>query len=209
MRWLLIGCYGLALVSLSLALELKQSLYQMPRFLRMRTESEMTIECQGRPAKLSDNNWIEWYMATKYDKKIEDRIKLSNKKGVNIVGRHLFIKPLTAEHTGVYYCKLNSTWGSGTEVQVFSKWLLFSCANLLRRSKMKDTLIILQGLLLAICVAALLLRNQTLVSDKTHSTSLPSTGQDGLAIESCAGGLYEDISVYAQPEGAEAPWEQD
>ncbi|XP_029933999.1 uncharacterized protein cd79b [Myripristis murdjan] len=208
MRWLLIGCYGLALVSLSLALELKQSLYQMPRFLRMRTESEMTIECQGRPAKLSDNNWIEWYMATKYDKKIEDRIKLSNKKGVNIVGRHLFIKPLTAEHTGVYYCKLNSTWGSGTEVQVFRPT---KREDLLRRSKMKDTLIILQGLLLAICVAALLLRNQTLIKKKESIYEIPETDHiyEGLAIESCAGGLYEDISVYAQPEGAEAPWEQD
>lgn len=29
----------------------------------------------------------------------------------------------------------------------------------------------------------------------------------GLAVETCGGGLYEELSVYAQAEGAEAPWE--
>ena len=29
----------------------------------------------------------------------------------------------------------------------------------------------------------------------------------GLAIETCGGGLYEELSVYAEAEGAEAPWE--
>uniref|UniRef100_A0A3B4UDQ9 Uncharacterized protein n=1 Tax=Seriola dumerili TaxID=41447 RepID=A0A3B4UDQ9_SERDU len=30
---------------------------------------------------------------------------------------------------------------------------------------------------------------------------------EGLAIETCGGGLYEELSIYAQAEGAEAPWE--
>lgn len=36
------------------------------------------------------------------------------------------------------------------------------------------------------------------------AVSLPP---QGLTIETCGGGLYEELSVYAQPEGAEAPWE--
>ena len=31
----------------------------------------------------------------------------------------------------------------------------------------------------------------------------------GLEIEHCGGGVYEDISVYAQPEQAEAAWDQE
>lgn len=43
-------------------------------------------------------------------------------------------------------------------------------------------------------------------SQGTHVNLLISVFQ-GLAIETCGGGLYEELSAYAQPEGAEAPWE--
>lgn len=44
------------------------------------------------------------------------------------------------------------------------------------------------------------------LSQVTHVSLLMSVSQ-GLAIETCGGGLYEELSAYAQPEGAEAPWE--
>lgn len=41
--------------------------------------------------------------------------------------------------------------------------------------------------------------------EPAHFLFAPSC--QGLMVEECGGGLYEELSVYAQPEGAEAPWE--
>ncbi|XP_039643172.1 uncharacterized protein cd79b isoform X3 [Perca fluviatilis] len=104
------------------------------------------------------------------------------------------------------------------------RWLLAGCCGLalinisgsfdvtkaLYRTKMKDALIILQGLVLAVFIAALLLRKRHLQLGKRDIIyEEPETDHiyEGLAIETCGGDLYEDLCVYAQPEGAEAPWE--
>lgn len=80
----------------------------------------------------------------------------------------------------------------------------------LYRTNLKDGLIIFQGFLLAVCVAAVFLHKQDLLVQKDVEYEEPETDHiyEGLAIETCGGGdLYEELSVYAQADGAEAPWE--
>lgn len=68
---------------------------------------------------------------------------------------------------------------------------------------------ILQGLMLAACIAAYVFRKRTLSETKDSIYEEPEVDHiyEGLAIETCEGDLYEEISVYAHAEGAEAPWE--
>lgn len=41
----------------------------------------------------------------------------------------------------------------------------------------------------------------------SQSAHLLISASQGLAIETCGGGLYEELSPYTDPERAEAPWE--
>ncbi|KAG7277568.1 hypothetical protein CRUP_013886 [Coryphaenoides rupestris] len=78
------------------------------------------------------------------------------------------------------------------------------------RSKVKDVLILLQGVMLASCIAALLLRRYTLVKKEEAIYEDPQQDHiyEGLVVETCEGELYEDISGYIQTGGAEATWEK-
>uniref|UniRef100_UPI003AAAC876 B-cell antigen receptor complex-associated protein beta chain n=1 Tax=Centroberyx gerrardi TaxID=166262 RepID=UPI003AAAC876 len=207
MRWLLIGCYGLALVSLSVAVLVSQK----PRFYGVKTNQKVVICCvSSEQNKLIQ---VEWFKASNYTVKPEDRIPVQAGGQIDIL--HLMnntiiitINKVRMNDSAVYYCRMNDTWGPGTEVQVARA---VNLEQAVYRSKMKDGLIILQGLLLAICVAAPLIRNHLLMKKRDSIYEEPETDHiyEGLAIETCGGGLYEEISAYSQAGGAEAPWEQD
>ncbi|KAM8729854.1 B-cell antigen receptor complex-associated protein beta chain [Acanthopagrus schlegelii] len=213
MRWLLVGYCGLALINISVALNIIHPIRQKPRFYGLMTHKPIVVIYCLSP-KQNQSVTVEWYKVGKYDEVPENR-KLINPDGKRIVINprkmttfrsilQIFNPRIT--DTGVYFCKLNDEWGPGTEVQVTRPVLRDKA---LYRSNIKDGLIVLQGLLLAVCIAAVLLHKRTMGEKSDSIYEEPETDHiyEGLAIETCGGGLYEELSVYAQPEGAEAPWE--
>ncbi|XP_051273604.1 uncharacterized protein cd79b [Dicentrarchus labrax] len=205
MRWLLAGYCGLALISISVAQNDILVIRQTPRFCGLKTGLSLTILCQYTP---KSNQTVTWYKAAQYNEtkeKIEEGKRTKFHEVMNDAG-FLRINDLHMKDEGLYYCKINGTWGRGTAVQVVRK---VARRQTLYRSKMKDVLIVLQGLLLAVCIAAIILRKRKLLEQNDSTYEEPETDHiyEGLAIETCGGGLYEELSVYAQPEGTEAPWE--
>ncbi|CAL1599960.1 unnamed protein product [Knipowitschia caucasica] len=71
---------------------------------------------------------------------------------------------------------------------------------------MKDFLMF-QALLLAVFITAFGFPTRTLAHKEEHIYEEPDMDHihEGLAIEACGGDLYEEIPVYTQLEGAEAP----
>ncbi|TNN03280.1 hypothetical protein fugu_000309 [Takifugu bimaculatus] len=179
MSWLLAGCYGLVLMTISGALQIRQS----PRFIGVGTRHLVRIHCSGT------SGLVQWYRLNKYneDRNKAEEVKAEGRISFPSPGTQLFISALRVEDKGVYFCKVNDTWGPGTELQVFRSGNRMKAQY---RTNMKDGLIMFQALLLAVCIAALMLRKHKL----------------GLAIETCDGGLYEELSVYTRPDEAEAPW---
>ncbi|KAM7370578.1 hypothetical protein PAMP_010110 [Pampus punctatissimus] len=204
MRWLLARCCGLALINLSMALLITQK----PRFYGVRTREPLAyIYCLSSRQHLPSK--VKWYKADGDDgEKTQivagNRIKMYN---LNVTeNSKLFLTDLQIEDSGVYFCKINDTWGPGTALQVART---IDIAEAQYRTNMKDGLIIFQGLLLAVLIAALLQHKQNMLKEKDSIYEDPQTDHiyEGLEIETCGGGLYEELSVYAQAEGAEAPWE--
>ncbi|XP_071401866.1 B-cell antigen receptor complex-associated protein beta chain [Centroberyx affinis] len=210
MRWLLIGCYGLALVNLSVARQVSQK----PRFYGVKTNQKaVIIYCVG--GEKNKTAHVEWFRATDYKVKREARTPVYAGERIHIYNRtegnsnaSITLKKLRITDSAVYYCKLNNIWGPGTELQVAR---VTSLEAVVYRSQLKDGLMILQGLLLAICVAAPLLRNHLMMKKRDSIYEEPETDHiyEGLGIETCGGDLYEEISAYAQAGEAEVPWEQD
>ncbi|XP_026206436.1 B-cell antigen receptor complex-associated protein beta chain [Anabas testudineus] len=203
MHWLLAGCCGLALIHFSGALQISQR----PRFYGVRTnQKQLAIYCLVSPQHLQAN--VSWYKkAQGSDHKELVHEKTATFKTWNMIGNALIrIQNLRVEDSGVYYCKINNTLGPGTHIEVVKPT---SRENAEYRSKMKDGLIILQGLLLAVCVAAIILRKQKLLEkgDSIYEEAETDHIYEGLAIETCGGGLYEELTVYAEAEVGEAPWE--
>ncbi|KAM6898605.1 B-cell antigen receptor complex-associated protein beta chain [Lycodopsis pacificus] len=210
MCWLLAGCCGLALISISVASDPAVQITQKPRFYGVKTGRNVSIGCLSTQDLLAAK--VQWYKADTYEAlkrdKIVEEIKFKFFNG-NLRRKFIFISDVGIEDRGVYFCKLNDTWGPGTELQVVRPIAL---AQALHRTNMKDGLIILQGLVLAGCIAAVVLRRQQLLEKNDSIYEEPDTDHiyEGLAIETCGGDLYEELSVYAQAdgaEGAEAPWE--
>lgn len=90
---------------------------QYPRFIGVRSQHQVKISCLGAPGP------VQWYKLNKYD---EDRSKAKEVKaewriGIPSPGTKLHISALRLEDKGVYVCKVNDTWGPGTELQVSSK----------------------------------------------------------------------------------------
>ncbi|XP_041818110.1 B-cell antigen receptor complex-associated protein beta chain [Chelmon rostratus] len=207
MRWLLAGCCGLALINISVALDDAQLVRQRPRVYAMKTSSPVTFYCLF--SKQTLGNSVAWYKADEYGAKQRDKIKTGERiRAVDSVidGAVLNIVDIRLEDRGVYYCKINNTWGPGTALHVAKP---YSRSQALYRTQMKDALIILQGLLLAVCIAAIMLRKRKVFENTDSIYEEPETDHiyEGLTIETYGGGLYEELSVYAQADGAEAPWE--
>ncbi|XP_034074050.1 uncharacterized protein cd79b [Gymnodraco acuticeps] len=212
MCWLLAGCFGLALINISVALNPDVPISQKPRFYGVNAGRNVSIFCLC--SKELQTAKAEWYRVDKYDTVVNEsnRIKAVEKYTFrpNLGNTNVFldIHDVRLENSGVYFCKIHNEWGPGTAVQVARS----SGIDQARRSKMKDALIILQGLLLAVCIAAVLLRKHQQLEKKDSIYEEPEVDHiyEGLVIETCSGGVYEELSVYAQADGddsAEAPWE--
>lgn len=210
MHWLQVGCCGLALVNLSVALIPTVQVKQNPRFYGVRTRRSVMIYCEARGS--TQPAQVEWYKTTKYDEKPTNQVavgeKISIKKNNQTRKFVISLKDLRIEDSGVYFCKVHQSWGPGTEIQVFRP---YNSDSAVYRSKMKDALILIQAFLLTLCAIAPFICYQT--RNKKEETVYEEPKYDhiyeGLAIEHCGGDLYEDISMYAQPETADAAWEQD
>ncbi|KAG9350209.1 hypothetical protein JZ751_026562 [Albula glossodonta] len=115
----------------------------------------------------------------------------------------LTIMNVQPEDSGVYYCQLNVSWGPGTQLQVFRR---VNTAEAVRRSNLKDAMILIQGLLLgAIIVPVLLhLKEAKEKEDAIYEEPEDDHTYEGLEIEHC--GLYEDIPALCEP--SEAAWEK-
>ncbi|XP_004556811.1 B-cell antigen receptor complex-associated protein beta chain [Maylandia zebra] len=202
MRWMLAGWWGLVLISLSVADNKILQIKQKPRFYGVAVKSNVPIYCSS---SRQHNSTVKWFKANKIG---DEQTPLSTLIDDNIRFQmaYLYINNIQMRHSGVYYCKINETQGPGTEVKVFRPVVM---EKALYRSNLKDGLIVFQGFLLAVFIAALLLRKQKLWERRDSEYEEPETDHiyEGLAIETCGGGLYEELSVYAQAEGAEAPWE--
>ncbi|XP_039895242.1 B-cell antigen receptor complex-associated protein beta chain isoform X2 [Simochromis diagramma] len=202
MRWMLAGWWGLVLISLSVADNKILQIRQKPRFYGVAVKSSVPIYCLS---SRQDNSTVKWFKANKIG---DEQTPLSTLIDDNIRFQmaYLYINNIQMRHSGVYYCKINETQGPGTEVKVFRP---VAMEKALYRSNVKDGLIVFQGFLLAVFIAAVLLRKQKLWERRDSEYEEPETDHiyEGLAIETCGGGLYEELSVYAQAEGAEAPWE--
>ncbi|XP_062234394.1 uncharacterized protein cd79b [Platichthys flesus] len=203
MRWLLAGCCAFAVIGLSEAL----SITQRPRFYGVQAGRRVVFYCTSKPPLQATFRWAkaDVYDRTKVEVVEGERIRFHvlDKAEKN---SFLNISRVQVEDSGVYFCEMNGTWGPGTQLIVLKTTDLSQAASI---TKMKDTLIFLQGLLLAATVTAILLRGRTLSEKREIIYEEPETDHiyEGLEIERCDGGLYEELSVYAQADDAEAPWE--
>ncbi|XP_070708254.1 B-cell antigen receptor complex-associated protein beta chain [Pempheris klunzingeri] len=202
MHWWLAGCCGLALIHISVPL-----IIQRPRFFGV-TAKHLSMAFYCEPSKKHLPNSVEWYKAAEYNtekiKIVEDtKFAMRNQTSGSFL---LITHDLQIKDSGVYFCKINGSWGPGSELRVARR---INSSKALHRTKMKDGLMVFQGLLLALCIAGLALRKQTLSEKMDSEYEEPETDHiyEGLTIETCGGGLYEELSVYAQADGAEAPWE--
>ncbi|XP_068439881.1 uncharacterized protein cd79b [Clinocottus analis] len=213
MRWLLAGCCGLALISISVAPDPAVPITQKPRFFGVRTKSTVIFCCWSVQRFLPAE--VEWFRTDRYREDGRDRRQiLEDGRRFEFFNTHpnqkfLVVRDTRIEDSGVYYCKLNDTWGPGTELQVARD---IDLPQALHRSAMKDWLIVLQGLLLAACVAAMMMRKRHLFKKQDSLYEEPETDHiyEGLAIEKGGEDLYEELSPYEKVEvveGAEAPWE--
>ncbi|TNN84817.1 hypothetical protein EYF80_004862 [Liparis tanakae] len=107
---------------------------------------------------------VEWFKASRYAENGRSRSQIKAGQRFNFV--HI-------EDNGLYYCKLNDTWGPGTELQAAR---FIDIPQALLQSKMKDGLVLLQGLLLATCIGAVLLRKRQLVRNKTTKNHCSARG---------------------------------
>ncbi|XP_042364377.1 uncharacterized protein cd79b [Plectropomus leopardus] len=219
MRWLLAGCFGFVLINISVAPDPAMQIIQKPRFIGLPVGHRVFMLCLSYPVQTVPAK-VEWYKADEYDMDKSKTIKLAAEKGkydifnITVINKSikkdapaLVISNINIKDSGVYFCKMNDHWGPGTGLHVSRD---INIAEALHRTRMKDGLIILQGLVLAVCIAAFLLRKQHLLEKKDSIYEEPETDHiyEGLAIETCGGGLYEELSIYAEAEGAEAPWEK-
>ncbi|XP_058649174.1 B-cell antigen receptor complex-associated protein beta chain isoform X2 [Onychostoma macrolepis] len=225
MHYFLLGSSVMALIYLSA--EGNIHVFQKPRFVGVKTGRTVRIYCV--PLNPSLPARVEWF-------KDQTEVKLKNSQRIYIkeksdtTNASLLISHVETEDSGTYFCKLNSTFGPGTELQVFSRCqfvyafcLLSSpvCISLsvsspghtdpqtiMRRSKVKDVFIFLQALLLILCIVVPLVQFYRLEKKEDAVYEEPEDDHiyEGLEIEQCGGAdLYEDITALARD--TDAAWE--
>ncbi len=166
--------------------------FQKPRFVGMRTGRTVRIYCVPSTPSLPAH--VEWFkgQAKNHQLKNSQRIKIKEKS--DTINASIIISNVETEDSGTYFCKLNNTFGPGTELQVLSRCQfvdvfacflrLYTCISLsvsspgyadpqavLSRSRVKDVFIFLQGLLLILCIAVPLVQFYRLV----RATTFPQT----------------------------------
>lgn len=95
---------------------------QYPRFLGVGTQRQVRIDCLASRCSAVQCT-VQWYRLNKYneDRNKAEVVKAGGRISVPSPGTKLFISALRVEDKGVYFCKVNDTWGPGTELQVSSK----------------------------------------------------------------------------------------
>ncbi|XP_041672193.1 B-cell antigen receptor complex-associated protein beta chain [Cheilinus undulatus] len=205
MLWLLlVGCCGLSSIKCSVAKETTERIIQKPRYYGVKTGAYVEIHCLP-PESQKSETW-QWYWAAEHNG--TKNLLPGQRKNVQDKGRSLRIMKVKPEDSGVYFCKTANKWGPGTGLKVVKN---INVTEALYRTNMKDGLMIFQGLLLAVCIAALIRCNRELFERGDSVYEEPETDHiyEGLEIETCGGDLYEELPVYEDTDGAgaEAPWE--
>lgn len=178
---------------------------QKPRFYGVKAGRRVLLYCVCQlPLR------VDWFRAPDSNLEAEQLVDPENNVLVgrtNGTNAFLLLLRVTPKDSGVYYCRVNGTKGSGTSLQVLRP---VNVAKIEYRSTVKDGLIFLQGIMLASCIAAPLLRRYTLVKKEEAIYEDPQQDHiyEGLVVETCEAELYEDISTYTQNGGAEATWEK-
>ncbi|XP_048871468.1 B-cell antigen receptor complex-associated protein alpha chain [Brienomyrus brachyistius] len=175
-------------------------LSQKPRYLGVKSGRSVKIYCVGV------NESVHWYRTQAYGSQERKTINKSSRIMIDEAlpkkNASLSILKVTPEDSGIYYCEVNNKNGSGTELRVV-RHITPKVAE--KRSNMKDSMIIIQGLLLVLCATAPVLlyfykgNNEDGIYEEPQDDHL----YEGLTVEHCD--LYEDIPAYSQP--AEAEWE--
>ncbi|XP_054608978.1 B-cell antigen receptor complex-associated protein beta chain [Dunckerocampus dactyliophorus] len=208
MLWLLSALCAATLINMSDAVSRDLVVSQKPRFYGISPGRFVTIYCVSSKQHLAAH--VDWYKASEYDLAVSERQMLQG-----AITRHkdltrnafLILADLSVKDSGVYFCKINNTWGAGTQLQVARP---VNRARAAHQSKMKDGLIIMQALMLSVFAAALLQRHRKLLKSGELIYEEPEIDHiyEGLVLEANEGDFYEELSLYAQvTEAAEAPWE--
>lgn len=94
-----------------------QTIRQRPRFIGAKTKRQVSISCSASAGV------VQWYRLNKYNENRNKalEVKAGGRVSVPSPGAKLHISDLRVEDKGVYFCKVNNTWGCGTELQVSSK----------------------------------------------------------------------------------------
>lgn len=94
-----------------------QTISQRPRFIGVKTQRQVSISCSASAGV------VQWYRLNKYNESRSKalEVKAGGRVSVPSPGTKLHISDLRVEDKGVYFCKVNNTWGCGTELQVSSK----------------------------------------------------------------------------------------
>ncbi|KAG7325514.1 hypothetical protein KOW79_011830 [Hemibagrus wyckioides] len=209
MNFIFLGCFLLFLVNLSATAELQ--IQQKPRFYGVKVGKTIGFTCSASDQTLGQAV-VKWYKIDQYDKKKVEKGDMSEFKnprsymGSGNMKGQLFIKNVEVKDSGVYYCKMNSTWGHGTELQVFIGLNNRKAAE--RRNSVKDMIIFFQGFLLMMCIIIPLIwyyrleqKEEAVYEEPEHDHTY-----EGLEVEHC-GDLYEDLTAFSPNPDAEASWE--
>ncbi|XP_062859521.1 B-cell antigen receptor complex-associated protein beta chain [Trichomycterus rosablanca] len=206
MHYMFLTCSLMVLVNLSGA-ALKLQVQQKPRYYGVKVGRQVGFICSNT-GPLQDSLEVEWYKVKAFEERtkvLSDRgHPFTNPRAIKNKG-HLIINKVEAEDSGIYFCKINKTWGFGTELQVFRRTDLSASEW---RSNMKDMIIVLQGLLLVLCIVLPLVRFFTLENKEevVYEEPVEDHTYEGLEIEHC-GDLYEDLTAYSQIPETDAPWQ--
>ncbi|XP_072568499.1 B-cell antigen receptor complex-associated protein beta chain [Paramormyrops kingsleyae] len=176
-----------------------QNISQKPRYLSVKSGRTVEIYCVGLNAS-------DWYWSPSYESEQMKKISQSSHFMIDLArpnrNASVSIHKVTPEDSGIYYCEWNKIKGPGTELKVVRH---IRPKDAMKRSNMKDSMIIIQGLLLVLCAAVPVLlyfykgKNEDGIYEEPQDDHL----YEGLTVEHCD--LYEDIPAYSQP--AEAEWE--
>lgn len=91
-------------------------LSQMPRFIGETTGHSARIRCQASAE-------VKWYKLFRYDQDRKEAVEVKAGKSIKLSAKDTTLKimKLRVEDSGVYLCKVNDTWGAGTQLLVASK----------------------------------------------------------------------------------------
>ncbi|XP_043109554.1 B-cell antigen receptor complex-associated protein beta chain [Puntigrus tetrazona] len=201
MHYLLLGSSVMVLIYLSA--EANIHVFQKPRFIGVKTGRTVIIYCV--PLNPSKSSHVEWFRGQIYKDQLKNsqRIKITEKS--DKLNASVTINKVEIEDSGTYFCKLNGTFGPGTELQVSRH---IDTDVVLKRSRVKDVFIFLQGLLLILCIVVPLVQYYRLGMKEDAIYEEPEVDHiyEGLEIEQCGGAdLYEDITALARD--TDAAWE--